>query len=96
MTITKTNYNMKVNTSTTVYICESYESAKAVQDILNTHKTLIANGSEWYYATMTMKCETFCMVPKFFHNKGYWVTMMQHNQGDWDKEQTYECYLVEE
>ena len=95
MTITKTNHKMDVQTSTIIYVCDTKEAAYSIHSALHANRSMVADNPDWYYTVMTTECKTFCLVPKFFHNKGYWVTMVQHNHGDWNKEATYELNLVE-
>ena len=95
MKIKKTDYRMDVNTSTIIYVCDTKEAAYSIHSALHANRSMVADNPDWYYTVMTTECVTFCLVPKFFHNKGYWVTMVQHNHGDWNKEATYELNLVE-
>ena len=49
----------------------------------------------WYYSVSTAKVLKDCRVPEFFHDRDYWVTVIEHNNGDWNKESKYELYIVE-
>ena len=49
---------------------------------------------EWYYAVHTSEAN-FCLIPDFFHDHGYFATVVEHNNGDWDKAPKYELYIVE-
>jgi len=94
MKLVKTEMKVKVENGSSwmVYVCKSYEEAKAVQEIAMSHKTLL---KDWYYSVSTCEVLKHCIVPSFFHDRGYWVTVVEHNNGDWNKAPAYELYIVE-
>ena len=94
MKFTKTNFKLKLNNSSSwiIYIAKTYEEAIAVQEFAKTQKEML-NG--WYYSVSTAKILKDCRVPGFFHDRDYWVTVIEHNNGDWNKESKYELYIVE-
>ena len=94
MKMIKTNYTQQVNNSSSwiLYITKTYEEAKAIHEFAKTQKEMLAG---WYYSVSTAKVLKDCRVPEFFHDRGYWLTAIEHNNGDWDKAQKYELYIVE-
>lgn len=95
MTITHTDFNLKVNAASSciVYVCETNSDAFALHELFMTQKTLHVTG-DWYYHVRTNKVHEDSRVPTFFHNRDYWVTVIEHNNGDWNSEQTYDLYIV--
>lgn len=94
MKFTKTNFTLKLNNSSSwiVYIAKTYEEAIAIQKFAMTQKEMLDG---WYYSIQTAKVLKDCRVPEFFHDRDYWVTVIEHNNGDWNKESKYELYIVE-
>lgn len=94
MKLTKTDLEVKLKNSSSwiVYIAKTYEEARAVQEFANTQKKMLDG---WYYSVSTKKVLKDCRVPKFFHDRDYWVTVIEHNNGDWNKESSYVLYIVE-
>ena len=64
----------------------------AVHEFAKTQKEMLDG---WYYSIQTAKVLKDCRVPEFFHDRDYWVTVIEHNNGDWNKESKYELYIVE-
>jgi hypothetical protein len=89
-----TNHMNDYGTRPRIHVYKT-ENDYSIHSTLHANRSMVADNPDWYYTVMTTECLTFCLVPKFFHNKGYWVTMVQHNHGDWNKEATYELNLVE-
>ena len=94
MKIIKTDFNIQINVSSSwiVYITKTMEEA------INLHKFALTQkesmGLDWYYVS-TVDVKRDCRVPEFFHDHGYFATIIEHNNGDWDKPQKYELYIVE-
>lgn len=96
MKITKTEFNMKANVSSSyiIYLTKTYDQASDIQQTLNIQKDMLrANG--WYYSVQTVEVCEDCRVPSFFHDVGYYMTVVEHNNGGWDKPITYELNIVE-
>lgn len=94
MKIIKTNFTMKVNNSSSwiVYITKTHEEAEAIH---LTTLTQIGLLDGWYCSVSTKKVHKDCRVPEFFHDRDYWVTAFEHNNGDWNKPNSYTLYIVE-
>jgi len=95
MKITKTEMTMKIGNGSSykVYLCKTREDASSIHSLamsLKPEETL----HEWYYAVHTSEAN-FCLIPDFFHDHGYFATVVEHNNGDWDKAPKYELYIVE-
>lgn len=95
MKMIKTEFSVKVNESSSwiVYLTKSHEDAMAVHEALWSLKEM--HGGDWYYSVSTSEVITDCRVPGFFHNRGYWVTVVEHNNGSWDKAPAYTLYIIE-
>ena len=52
-------------------------------------------GGDWYYTVSTVEVKKDCRVPEFFHDHGYFATVIEHNNGDWNEAPKYELYIVE-
>lgn len=96
MTMTKTDFNLKVNNSSSwiVYITKTYEETKAIHQTAMTQREMLLPLG-WYYSVSTNEVRKDCRVPKFFHERGYYMTCIEHNNGDWSKDPTYTLYIVE-
>lgn len=94
MKITKTEIKVKVNETSSwiVYLTKTYEEAEALHQFARTQKEMLTG---WYYSVSTKKVMSDCRVPEFFHDRGYYMTVIEHNNGDWSKAQKYELYIVE-
>ena len=96
MKITKTNINMKINgvSSFIIYLTKTYEEASCIQQILKSQKEML-RLNKWYYNVQTIEVCSDCRIPFFFHNVGYYMTVVEHNNGNWELPITYELYIVE-
>lgn len=96
MKFVKTTFNVKVNegSSWKVYICKTHETANTLHNIMMT-AGINTKDSYWSVST-SYRIGNDCRVPDFFHNTEYAMTCVEHNNGSWSKEQTYELYIVEE
>lgn len=94
MKITKTDFNLKINNSSSfkVYVCKNREHAF---EIMHLAMTMIPTGGDWYAHAGCNEIIKDCRVPPFFHNMGLWVAVVEHNNGSWDSEPKYELYIVE-
>lgn len=95
MKMTKTDFNIDVNGSSSwiVYITRTEKEAHAIHTICMAQAGI--HTGDWYYHVSTCKIISDCRVPAFFHNRDYWVTAVEHNNGDWNKAHTYTLYIVE-
>ena len=77
----KVDTAIKVNISSSwiIYITKNHEDAP----------------EGWYYTVQTHQVMEDCRVPEFFHNHDYWMTVIEHNNGDWNKPSKYDLYIVE-
>lgn len=96
MNIIKTDFRKQVNNSSSwiIYLTKTHEEAEVIHKFAMTQKELLtANG--WYYRVSTNPVHKDCRVPEFFHDRGYWITAVEHNNGDWEKAPEYTLYIVE-
>lgn len=91
----KTDFDIQVNGSSSwiVYVTKTREGANAIHNMAMTQKAI--HGGSWYYTVSTNKVKKDCRVPAFFHDCDYWVTCVEHNNGDWNSAATYTLYVVE-
>lgn len=96
MKFTHTDFKKQVNicSSYIVYITRSNETAHAIHNLELT-KLDMMKAAGWYYHISTVEVCRDCRVPEFFHENGYWATIIEHNNGDWDKTPTYELFIAE-
>lgn len=96
MKITKTSCQMNVNPSSSflIYICKTYEDAKVIETMLRTTTCMFAS-IDWYFSIQISEARRDCRIPEFFHDRGYWICCLEHNNGDWDARQKYELFIVE-
>ncbi len=94
MKMTKTEFTKQVNASSSfiVYITKTHDEAMAIHWFAMTQKEILEG---WHYTVSTVEVQKDCRVPEFFHERGYFATIVEHNNGDWDKPQKYELYIVE-
>lgn len=96
MKITRTEFNHKVNegSSWKVYICKDHDTMNVMLKVLGTAAPF-TEKEHGYWTVSGNEVLQDCRVPSFFHNKGYWLACVEHNRGDWNKEPTYELFIVE-
>ena len=92
----KTNFAKNVNnrSSYIVYITKDAKTAGNIYDVAMTQGEMLCNN-HWYYTASTVKVCKDCRIPEFFHDTDYYATVIEHNNGDWDKTPTYTLYIVE-
>jgi hypothetical protein len=95
MKITKTEMTMNIGNGVShkVYVCKNRDDANALHQMAMTMKPQ-ETRTNWYYHVSTFKVGQCCIVPEFFHDQDYTITVVEHNNGDWDEEPKYELYLV--
>lgn len=84
--------NIGNGSSYKVYVCKTWEAAMAIHKIAMTMKPE-ADGENYF--TVHSAQATSCIVPDFFRDKGYCETIIEHNNGNWKNEPTYELYIVD-
>ena len=96
MKFIETNFNHKVNESSSwiVYITKTRDEAMSIHNMVLTQMEMHRCGA-WYYHVSTKEIGKDCRVPSFFHDNNYWLTAIEHNNGDWNKEPTYKLFIVE-
>lgn len=92
-----TEFDMKINegSSWIIYIVNNVEEANAITPVLMTQRKMLKENPEWYYSVQSCEVASDCRVPKVFHNRGYYMVAVEHNNGDWNRPQTYKLYLSE-
>ncbi len=93
----KTEFNHQVNESSSwiVYITKTWEEADALHHFAMTQRAIVSGVADWYYTVSTVKVEKDCRIPAFFHDRGYYATVIEHNNGDWKATPKYDLYIVE-
>jgi hypothetical protein len=96
MKITNTGFKKDVNGSSSfiLYISNNNAIADNLYSALNTQREML-NSNDWYYHVSMNEIIKDCRVPEFFHNRGYQLVCVEHNNGDWKKEPTYTLYIAE-
>ena len=96
MNIIKTNFKATFDNGNSfiIYITKTHEEAMKIHEIHMANKSILPN--DWYYSVQTVSVQEDCRIPKFFHDKDYFATIITHNKGNWnDKNTSYELYIVE-
>lgn len=103
MKFIKTGFEAKVHngSSYVMYITKSEQQAMAVHRMAMTMKPMHdavkgENDFFWQVHSHKLNGERDVMVPDFFCGANYWVTWIEHNNGNWKLEPTYELYIVED
>lgn len=97
MKITKTEFKKDVNGSSSwiIYICKTSEEAMEVgKAAFSVIETMSSQDKEWYATMSICKVLKDCRVPEFFHDHGYWCSVIEHNNGDWGAKPNYTLYIV--
>lgn len=96
MKITKTEMTMNIGNGSSyrVYVCKNHEDSSALHQMAMTMEPQ-KERSNWYYHVSSFKVGKCCIIPAFFHDQDYEVTVVEHNNGDWDEKPNYELYIVE-
>ena len=64
---------------------------RPMMDMGDMHKKLDAS---WYWHVSTIEVLQDCRIPSLYHGKGIWATIVEHNNGDWDKMPTFEIHCI--
>lgn len=77
-----------------VYISKDHDKASALHlpmvALGSAHKSI--DGWEWHVSTVEVHQD--CRIPSLYHGAGIFATIIEHNNGDWDKAPTYEIHFV--
>ena len=97
MKITKTDITREVNNSSSwiLYITKTREEARAIHAFAMTQREALLPLKGWRYSVQTVEVLQDCRVPEFFHDRGYYMTAIEHNNGDWNVAPSYTLYIVE-
>lgn len=74
-----------------IYIADTSEKARAIHSPMVKLKN-IHDG--WYWSVSTVEISKDCRIPPLYHDKGYWATIVEHNNGDWQTSPTYEIHCI--
>lgn len=98
MKIVGTEFNKKVNASSSyiIYIMRSKEAFTTIYGVEMAHREMVKDNGDWYYTVSGRAAVgADCRVPEFFHGEQYMMVCVEHNNGNWDLEQSYKLYIVE-
>lgn len=87
----KAGVKMGNGSSYIIFISDSCERARAI------HKPMLNLKSihpDWYWSISTVQVLRDCRIPELYHGRGYWATIIEHNNGDWKKAPTYEIQCI--
>lgn len=95
MKFVKTDFSSPINNgcSYIVYITKTAEEAMVIHGMAMTQMDM--HAFPWHYHVSSAEVLEDCRVPKFFHDRGYWMTCIEHNNGDWNSASTYTLYIFE-
>ena len=89
---TQISHDMGNGSSYKVYVCRSFNTAEMIHHMMMT--AVADNANAYWHVSTILSADS--RIPEFFHVAGFCFTIVEHNNGDWDIEPTYELYLVEE
>lgn len=99
MKITKTEFTrpagLNQSSSWMVYLTKTHEEAQALHRFAMTQREMLTAINGWHYSVSTSQVLQHCLVPEFFHDRGYFVTVIEHNNGDWEAPSKYELFIVD-
>lgn len=97
MKLTKTEFNLEINNSSSwiVYITKTREEARALYSFAMSQRSVLTALDGWHYSVQCKDVMQDCRVPEFFHDHGYHMTVVEHNNGDWNSPAKYELYIVD-
>ena len=95
MKFVKTEFASPLNNGSSyiVYITKTAEEAMSIHSLAMTQMDM--HTGDWYYHVSSADVKKDCRVPTFFHDRGYWMTCIEHNNGNWNSDPTYALYVVE-
>ena len=97
MKITKTDITKEINNSSswTLYIAKTREEAQAIYEVAMKQRETFRQLKGRYYSVQLVEVLQDCRVPEFFYDRGYYMTVIEHNNGDWNILPKYNLYIVE-
>lgn len=66
---------------------KAYALHRPMMDMATTHP-----GWHWHVSTVEVLKD--CRIPGIYHDRNYWATLVEHNNGDWKKAPTYEIHCI--
>ena len=66
---------------------KAYALRRPMMDMAATHP-----GWHWHISTVQVLKD--CRIPALYHGDRYWATLVEHNNGDWDRAPTYEIHCI--
>lgn len=66
---------------------KAYALHRPMMDMAATHP-----GWHWHVSTVEVLKD--CRIPGIYHDRNYWATLVEHNNGDWKKAPTYEIHCI--
>lgn len=97
MKLTKLDLDHKVGNNTSswvIYLAKTYEEARNMYQFAMTQSPFL-KAAGWHYSASCKEVLQDCRVPSFFHDRGYYMAVIEHNNGSWDADQSYTLYIIE-
>ena len=66
---------------------KAYALHRPMMDMAATHP-----GWHWHISTVQVLED--CRITALYHGETYWATLVEHNNGDWNKAPTYEIHCI--
>lgn len=82
---------MRNKSSYIIYVSEIQEKVDALHKPLLNLKNI---HTGWYWHISTVPVLQDCRIPPMYHGENYWATIIEHNNGDWEKATTYEIHCI--
>lgn len=77
-----------------VYLSKNHDSVAALHHPMLAMKKIHDSSAGWYWTVSTVEVLNDCRVPAVYHGKGMYATIVEHNNGDWNKLPTYEIIVI--
>ncbi len=74
-----------------IYISTSHDKVSALHHPM---LDLAALHPGWHWNVSTVQVMKDCRIPELYHGGRYWATLVEHNNGDWNKAPTYEIHCI--
>ncbi len=74
-----------------IYISTSHDKVDALHRPM---MDMAATHPGWHWHVSTVQVRKDCRIPELYHSDRYWATLVEHNNGDWNKVPTYEIHCI--
>lgn len=73
------------------YLTHNYKVAHEICSLLG--KQVHDEKEYWHWSCCKVLRD--CRIPSLYHDQGYYMALLEHNNGDWNKTPTYEMIILD-